>query len=139
MRTSFDAVSQVLKKHEKTFFDVVNAKLNLLKLKRKKVLTENLTTRIESASNEDAKEILFDHLSCNADMAALREYCEMIIVAEAFPKMQKLGEEMLSELPPEGLLQCCVVCSPRSPPPMFDPTPFLKHLWAGSRGGSLAC
>ena len=116
-------MSQVLKKHEKTFFDVVNAKLNLLKLKRKKVLTENLITRIESANNEDAKEILFDHLSCNADMAALREYCEMIIVAEAFPKMQKLGEEMLSELPPEGLLQWCVVCLPRSPSSMFDPTP----------------
>ena len=117
-------MSQVLKKHENAFFDVVNAKLNLLKLKRKKVLTENLITRIESASNEDAKEILFDHLSCNADMAALREYCEMIIVAEAFPKMQKLGEEMLSELPPEGLLQWCVVCSPCSPSSMFDPTPL---------------
>ena len=102
-------MSQVLKKYENTFFDVVNAKLNLLKLKRKKVITESLLSQIESVDNEDAKELLFDHLTCHADVAALREYCKVIIAAGAFPKMQQLGERMLSELPPEGVLEWCVV------------------------------
>ena len=47
---------------------VLDAKLNLLRLKRKKVITEGLISKIESADGESAKEILFDHLKCNADM-----------------------------------------------------------------------
>ena len=102
---------QILEKHENAFFDVVDAKFNLLKLNRKKVINEDLIARIEGANNENAQEILFHHLKCNADVAALREYCKVVIAADAFPKMQELGVKMLSELPPEGLLEWCVcVC-----------------------------
>ena len=101
----YDAASQVLEKHEDEFFDVVDAKLNLLRLKRKKVITEALIARIENADSENAKEILYDHLQRNADVGALREYCKVAIAADALPNMQKLGEKMLSELPPEGLLE----------------------------------
>ena len=34
----------------------------------------------------------------------------MVIAADAYPKMQQFGTKMLSELPPEGLLEC--VCVP---------------------------
>ena len=95
--------SQVLKKHEDEFFNVVNPKLHLLRLKRKKVITESLISKIETADSEDAKDILFEHLLHNADDASLTEYCRMAIAADAFPKMQKLGEKMLNELALEGL------------------------------------
>ena len=105
------AVSQVLEKYEDKFFEVVDAKkLNLLKLKRKKVITADLISKIESADREDAKDILFDHLKHNADMASLKEYCKVVITAYSYPKMQELGQKMFSELPPEGLLECCVLC-----------------------------
>ena len=106
---SLSVVSQVLEKYEDEFFKVVDAKINLLRLKRKKVITEGLISKIENADGENAKEILFDHLKSNADVANLREYCYMVIAADAYPKMQELGTKMLSELPPEGLLECCVV------------------------------
>ena len=93
---------------------MVDAKLNLLRLKRKKVITESLVTKIESADSANARELLYDHLYRNADVGALREYCKMAIAADAVPKMQKLGEKMLSELPPEGVLEwghcCACVC-----------------------------
>ena len=107
-----DAELQVLKKYEDEFFEVVNAKkLNLLKLKRKNVITADLISKIESADDENAKEILFDHLKSNADMATLKEYCEVVIAADGYPKMQQLGEKMLSELQSKGLLKWpwCVV------------------------------
>ena len=105
----FGAASQVLKKHEDEFFDVVNPKLNLLWLKRKEVISEGLISKIETADTRDAKEILFEHLHRNADVAALREYCKMAIAADGFPRMQKLGEKMLNELALEGLLEQCVL------------------------------
>ena len=94
---------QVLKKYEDEFFNVVNPKLLLPRLKHKKVITEGLISKIETADSEDAKYILFEHLLHNADFAALREYCKMAIAADAFPKMQKLGEKMLNELALEGM------------------------------------
>ena len=101
--TSIDAVSQVLEKYEDEFFEVVDAKKpNLLKLKRKKEITADLISKIESADEENAKEILFDHLKSNSDMASLREYCKVAIAADGYPKMQNLGKKMLSELPPKG-------------------------------------
>ena len=100
---SLGAALQVLEKHEEEFFEVVDAKLNLLRLKRKKVITESLVTKIENADSANARELLYDHLYCNADVGALREYCKMAVAVEAVPKMQKLGEKMLSELPLEGM------------------------------------
>ena len=102
---SLVAVSQVLGKHEEDFFDVVNAKYNLLRLKRKKVITDSLHMEIEKADDETAKELLFQHLCSNADLVALKEYCKTIVAAHAFPKMQSLGAKMLKDLPPEGLLE----------------------------------
>ena len=32
----------------------------------------------------------------------------MAVAADGFPSMQQLGEKVLSELPPEGLLEWCV-------------------------------
>ena len=84
---------------------MVDAKLNLLRLKRKKVITESLVTKIESTDSANARELLYDHLYCNADVGALREYCKMAIAAEGVPKMQKLGKKVLNELPPEGVLE----------------------------------
>ena len=103
---------QVLKKYEDEFFNVVDPKLHLLRLKRKKVITEALISKIETADSEDAKYILFEHLLHNADVAALREYCKMAIAADGFPKMQNLGEKMLNELALEGMLlgQCGFIC-----------------------------
>ena len=97
------AVSLVLEKYEEEFFKVVDAKYNLLKLKRKMVIDGGLIAKMESTNDETAKELLFEHLKSNANVVTLREYCKMIIVAEGFPKMQKLGMRMLNELPPEGL------------------------------------
>ena len=95
---------------------MVDATLNLLRLKRKKVITESLVTKIECADSANARELLYDHLYRNADVRALREYCKMAVAADGVPNMQKLGEKMLSELPPEGVLEwrhCCVCASVR--------------------------
>ena len=100
----FVAASQILKKHEDEFFNVVNPRLNLLQLKRKEVMPVSLISKIEAADDEGAKELLFEHLHRNADVDALKEYCKMAIAANAFPRMQKLGERMLNELELEGLL-----------------------------------
>ena len=97
------AVSHVLKKYEEEFFKVVDAKYNLLRLKRKMVIDGGLKTKMESTDDETAKEHLFEHLRFNANVVTLREYCRMIIETEGYPNMQKLGTQMLNELPPEGL------------------------------------
>ena len=102
------AVSHVLKKYEEEFFNVVDAKYNLLRLNRKMVIDDGLMAKIESTNNETAKELLFKHLRFNANVVTLREYCKMIIEADGFPKMQKLGMQMLRKLPPEGLFHQCI-------------------------------
>ena len=104
MSISLNAASGVLKKYEEKFFDVVDAKYNLLRLKRKNIISDSIIMEINNSDKEVAKEVLFAHLRENADVAALREYCRMIIAAEGYPKMQELGNAMLRELPPEGLL-----------------------------------
>ena len=86
------------------FCEVVDAKFNVLELKRKEVIPNGLVTEIKNADDRTARELLFDHLSCHANVAKLREYCRFAISASAFPKMQDLGEEMLRNLPSEGLL-----------------------------------
>ena len=112
--TSLTAASQVLKKYEDEFFEVVEPKLNLKTLKRKNVITEGLITAIENADRCNGLEKLYEHLQHNADVDTLREYCKMILTAGGYPKMQKLGKKMLDELPPtEGLfvhyMEWCVV------------------------------
>ena len=99
-----DAASDVLKTHQDQFFEAVDAKFNLLELKRKEVIPDGLAIRIETADDKSAREMLFQHLYRNANVATLREYCRIAKSAGAFPKMQDLGEKMLRDLPPEGLL-----------------------------------
>ena len=90
---------------------MVDAKFNLLELKRKEVIPDGLVTKIENADDvRTGRELLFDHLSQHANVATLREYCRIAISAGAFPKMQDLGEKMLRNLPPEGLLGLVCVC-----------------------------
>ena len=108
--TPFEA-SEFLKKYEKEFFRVVNAKHSLLKLRRLGVISPGVMTNIEKANNDDdAKEILYDHLSSNANAATLREWCDVAIEANGFPKMQELGKKMKEALPcaQGGQLELCV-------------------------------
>ena len=51
-----------------------------------------------ATNKEDAQEILYDHLTCNANVDALKEYCEVAIDADGFPNMQALGRKMKEEL-----------------------------------------
>ena len=111
------AVSRVLEKYEEEFFAVVDAKYNLHRLKRKMVIDGGLMATIDNTNDKTAKELLFDHLKSNADVVTLREYCKMVIEAEGFPRMQKLGMEMLNELLPEGLFHQCIFIHVVSCPP----------------------
>ena len=92
------SVSEFLRKHETEFFSVIDARLSLLRLKRKGVITQDVETRINAATNEDAQEILYDHLTRNANVDALKEYCEVAIAAKGHPNMQALGRKMKEEL-----------------------------------------
>ena len=78
---------------------------------RKNVISDSLVKEIESADDRMARELLFAHLHRHADVDALRDYCRMAMTADAYPKMQHLGEKMLRDLPPEGLLVLVVSCS----------------------------
>ena len=92
------SVSEFLRKHETEFFSVIDARLSLLRLRRKGVITQDVETRINAATNEDAQEILYDHLTRNANVDALKEYCEVAIAAKGHPNMQALGRKMKGEL-----------------------------------------
>ena len=101
--------SEFLKKYEKEFFDAVNARHGLLKLKRLGVISPDVKTDIDKANDKDVKEILYDHLSSNAKVGTLRDWCEVAMEASGFPKMQELGSKMMEALPPAqgGWLVLC--------------------------------
>ena len=101
------SASQFLKEYEEDFFHVVNAKQSLLKLKHKGVISPDVKTSIDSANDEDAKYILFEHLEKNATVANLREYCKVAIAAKGFQGMQALGRKMMEALPLGGWLELC--------------------------------
>ena len=111
-------VTEFLEKYETEFFSVVNARLSLLRLKRKGVITQDIESRINAATNdEDAQEILFAHLLRNADVDTLLKYCEVIIAANGYPKMQSLGTKMKEDLQcmqggwlSVGVCVCVCVC-----------------------------
>ena len=92
--------SKFLKKYEKEFTTVVYAKQGLFKLKRLGVISEDVKTSIEKENNENATEILYAHLSGNANVATLREWCDVAIDASGYPKMKDLGRKMKDALPP---------------------------------------
>ena len=101
------SASQFLKEYEEDFSQFVNAKQSLLKLKRKGVISPDVKTSIDSANDEDAKYILFEHLEKNATVANLREYCKVAIAAKGSPGMQALGQKMMEALPLGGWLELC--------------------------------
>ena len=88
----------------------MDAKFNLLELKRKEVIPDGLVTKIENADDRTARELLFEHLIRHADVATLREYCKVAKSANAFPKMKDLAKKMLHNLPPESVCACVRAC-----------------------------
>ena len=99
--TQFSA-SEFLKKYETEFFEVVDPRLSLLRLVRKGVITEDVKSDINTSNTKDAREVLYHHLTHHANVDTLREYCEVAIDAEGYPKMQSLGRKMMEELEQRG-------------------------------------
>ena len=92
-------VSEILLKHETEFFAIVNPKFSLMRLEHKGVISQDVRSRIDTAtSEEDAQEILFHHLQRNGSVGTLREYCEVAISAKGHPNMQSFGEKLKEEL-----------------------------------------
>ena len=87
------SVSRFLETYEDKFLEVVNPKLRLRKLIRNRVISADVRTDIESANDEDAKDILFEHLQKHATVDTLRVYCDVAIAANGFPRMQELGKK----------------------------------------------
>ena len=76
----------------------MNAKCNVLRLKRKRVIPEKVVEEIIAKSSEEANEVLYDHLVNHGTVDTLREWCEWAKAAEGFQKMQELGRRMKDEL-----------------------------------------
>ena len=89
------SASQFLKTYEDEFAEVVHAKQSLPRLRYKGVISEDVKTSIEHANEEDAKYLLLEHLAKNATVGMLKEYCNIAIAADAFPRMQELGRKMI--------------------------------------------
>ena len=102
------SASLFLKEYENDFFDDVHAKQSLLKLKRKGVISPDVATAIDTANEEDARYLLFEHLEKTATVSTLREYCNVAIAADGFPRMQALGRKMMEALPSGGWLAVAV-------------------------------
>ena len=95
-------VTEFLTKHESEFFSVVNARFSLRRLKRLGVITQDVMSHIDAATNdEDAQEILYEHLTDHANVDTLMKYFEVIIAADGYPNMQSLGKKMKEELQPK--------------------------------------
>ena len=92
--------SEFLKKYAKEFFSDVYPKQSLRRLERNGVISDVVRKKIEDESNkQEAKEILFGHLSDSATTATLSEWCDVAIEANGYPKMQELGKKMKAALP----------------------------------------
>ena len=109
-------INGILKTYETEFFETVNAKYNVLKLKRKGVISEDAETALNNASSDDvAKEILYDYLIKYGTFETLKEWCKWALDAQGCPRMQQLGRTMMDDLARIGWLvggmHCCVhVC-----------------------------
>ena len=96
------SVPEVLKEYEDEFFQVVHPKYNLLKLVRKKVITEDIASHIKATTGDEGRELLYHHLKHHSSVQTLREFCEVAIAANGYPNMQKLAEKMLHVIPTDG-------------------------------------
>ena len=99
--------SEFLKNYETEIFEVINPRLSLLRLVRKGVITEDVKSDINTSNTKDAREVLYHHLAHHANVDTLREYCEVAIDAEGYPKMQSLGRKMMEELEQGGWSELC--------------------------------
>ena len=110
--TATFSVTEFLKKHETEFFSIINARLSLRRLQRKGVISQDIESCINAATNdEDAQEILFAHLLHHANAHTLLKYCEVIIAANGYPRMQSLGMKMKQDLQcMQGGRFCVLVC-----------------------------
>ena len=86
---------------------LVDPRLSLLRLVRKGVITEDVKSDINTSNTKDACEVLYHHLAHHANVDTLKEYCEVAIDAEGYPKMQSLGRKMMEELEQEGWSELC--------------------------------
>ena len=96
---SLPSVSCILTTHEDAFFTWVNAKENVLRLKRRGVVSQHIVSAIQAASDNEAQEILYDHLVSHGTVDTLREWCEWAIAAKGYPEMQELGKKVKDMLP----------------------------------------
>ena len=95
---SLPPVRHILKEHEDEFFTCVNAKYNVLRLKRKQVISQEVVSSIQAASDEEAKEILYDHLLTHGTVDAMKEWCKWAMFADGHPNMQEFGRKVMDEL-----------------------------------------
>ena len=98
----YSLVPEVLKEYEDSFFQVVHPKYNLLKLVRKKVINEDLASRISATTDDEGRELLYHHLKHHGSVQTLREFCEVAVAADGYPNMQELAEKMLHAIPTDG-------------------------------------
>lgn len=92
--TALSPVSDILEHFETEFLRDVYAKHGLVKLKHHKVIPDLVKKDIESADDEDAKYILFEHLQKHATLKTLRAYCDVAFAADGYPRMQALAKRM---------------------------------------------
>lgn len=76
-------------------------------LKYKKVISDKIKTRIEGATEKEAKFILLGHLQENATLDTLLLYCDVAMEAHGYPKMNALGKKMKNALLQGGWLELC--------------------------------
>ena len=66
------------------------------------MISQGIITRINAEVNDkEAQEILYDHLVRHADRDSLMKYCEVIMDASGYPKMQEFGRKLQKELSSE--------------------------------------
>ena len=104
----FSALKFLEQYEKEEVLEIVHAKQSLLELKHKGVIPPNVATAIDTANEDNAKYLLFEHLAKNANENTLREYCKVAIAADGYPNMQALGRKMIAALPSGGWLSVAV-------------------------------
>lgn len=92
----------ILEEFQEDFIACVDARHNVLKLKRKNVIPGEIADRLKGSSAEEAKEILYDYLKYHCDVDTLREYFEVAAAADGCSRMQKFAKAMMQELQEKG-------------------------------------
>ena len=60
-----------------------------------------------TSNDDEAREILFDHLKQNANVDTLKKYLKVAVAADGYPNMQSLGRKMMEELEQGGWSELC--------------------------------